>query len=235
MSYRSETDIDLNALIDDLFSRDKVQAFLGLLRQKGIVFEAARGIEFPTRQQGDLSGELSLEGIESLTEDEIDDFQIIIQDYIFNYYIEPRTDATVTSVSATVEVTNREELMTGFSRRQDPAVTITYDILISFRTTDDDLTPLEVASNPFIDNIATLEGSLQNGGGSLCQVASISANVLNVPVSPTAVPLPTDMPTDMPTFVFSNRGIGDSAMSLGAKTSTLASLLLLISIGYGFL
>jgi hypothetical protein len=238
MSCRSETDIDLNALIDDLFSTNKVQAFLGLLRQKGMAFEAARGIEFPARQQGDLSGELSLEGIGSLTKDEIDDFQSIIQDHIFNCHVEPRTDATVTSASATVEVTNRAELMRGFSRRrklQDSAVTIACDILISFRTTNDDLSPLEVASYPFIDDIATLEGSLQNGGGSLCQVASMSANALSVSVSPTAVPLPTDMPMHMPTFMFSNRGIGDSAMSLGAKTSTLASLLLLISIGCRFL
>jgi hypothetical protein len=235
MSYRSETDIDLNALIDDLFSTDKVEAFLGLLGQEGVLFEAVRSIEFPTFQQGDLSGELTLEGIGILTEDEIDDFQSIIQNYIFNYYV-LQTDPTVTSVSATVEVSNREELTGGGSgrRKLQDSVTIIYDMHISFRTTDDDLTPFQVASSPFIENIETFEVSLQNGGGSLGQVTSISANGISIPVSPTAAPLPTDMPSSMPTVEDPDRDIGDSAMSLGAKTSTLASLLL-ISIGYGFL
>ena len=210
ISYRSETDIDLDTLIDNLFTTDKAQAFLGLLRQKGASFETARSIVFSTRQQVDLSGELTLEGIGSLTEDELDDFQRIVQNYIITYY-EGQTDATVTSVSATVQVTNREELTGGSSRRRklQDSITIAYDLLISFRTTDDNLTPLELASKPFIETIATLEGSLQNGGGSLGQVASISANKINT-------------------------GIGDSAMSLGSEICTLASLLL-ISIGCGFL
>jgi hypothetical protein len=257
LSYRSSSieteDTVVNDAMDTLFSTAaQVQEFLGLLRQNGVLFEAVRSLAFPTRQQDLLEGSLTLKGIpdSKLTQEEIDTIQSLLQDYIFNYYIQEQTDddatTVVTSVNATVQVTNREELTGGDSRRQlqfqgeeeEDSVTIIYDMVISFRTIDDNLNAVLVAAKPFTTSTSTFSKSLQTAGvgagGARFQTIFQAVKGF-FPTAPS--PLPTDMPTtSMPTL---DPNLGDSAMSFGG-TTTLAFLLFLISssssiVGYGFL